>query len=85
MALEKYTKDELHKIVKLYNLGLEEKEIKQKKVDLIKTMQSKKKTFDYKHIDSKIKKADPKKSVSKPKKKKTIKQIKGQTSIIKYI
>jgi len=85
MALEKYTKDELHKIVKLYNLGLEEKELKQKKVDLIKTMQNKKKKFDYKHIDSKIKKADPKKSVSKPKKKKTIKQIKGQTSIIKYI
>jgi len=97
MPLENYKKEELKKIVKLYNMGLEEKELKQKKADLIKTMKGVKQDYDYDEIDKSLKKKETttvdkkekKKVVIKPKKaagkkKKVIKQIKGQSKISDY-
>jgi len=97
MPLENYKKEELKKIVKLYNMGLEEKELKQKKADLIKTMKGVKEDYDYDEIDKSLKKKETttvdkkekKKVVIKPKKaagkkKKVIKQIKGQSKISDY-
>tara|TARA_R110002012_G_scaffold263680_1_gene446868 strand:+ start:1269 stop:1586 length:318 start_codon:yes stop_codon:yes gene_type:complete len=97
MPLENYKKEELKKIVKLYNMGLEEKELKQKKADLIKTMKGVKEDYDYDEIDKSLKKKETttvdkkekKKTIIKPKKaagkkKKAIKQIKGQSKISDY-
>ena len=38
MVLEKYSKADLKSIVQIYNLGLDESEIKKKKSELIKAM-----------------------------------------------
>ena len=61
MILEKYSKADLKSIVEIYNLGLDESEIKKKKGDLIKAMKGVKKSFDEKDIDKKLKKHKDKK------------------------
>tara|TARA_R110000744_G_scaffold71239_1_gene143468 strand:+ start:538 stop:888 length:351 start_codon:yes stop_codon:yes gene_type:complete len=72
MPLENYKKEELKKIVKLYNMGLEEKELKQKKSDLIKTMKGVKEDYDYDEIDKSLKKKETTTVDKKEKKKITI-------------
>ena len=63
MVLEKYSKADLKKIVALYNLGLDEKILKQKKMDLIKDMKdATKKDFDEDEIDRKLKRKESTKS-----------------------
>lgn len=52
--LTKYSKADLKKIVALYNLSLDEKTLKMKKADLIKSMKSEKKDFDDTEIDRKL-------------------------------
>lgn len=52
--LTKYSKADLKKIVALYNLSLDEKTLKMKKADLIKSMKIEKKDFDDAEIDRKL-------------------------------
>tara|TARA_R110000772_G_scaffold111119_3_gene214879 strand:- start:968 stop:1282 length:315 start_codon:yes stop_codon:yes gene_type:complete len=67
MALSKYSKDDLKKIVEIYNLSIDEKTLKKKKGDLIKEMNKKGKgqLNDNDEIDKKLKKHKGKKDTHK--------------------
>lgn len=74
-TLDGYTKSELHKIVDIYNLGLDVKTLNKKKADLIKEM---KKAGKKKLVDL------PTKENLKKVKKKPLKQIAGQSKITSF-
>ena len=59
-SLAKYTKQDLKKIVEIYNLSIDEKTLKKKKVDLIKEMNKKGKgqLDDTDKIDKKLEKKE---------------------------
>tara|TARA_R110000851_G_scaffold191416_3_gene342034 strand:+ start:2193 stop:2696 length:504 start_codon:yes stop_codon:yes gene_type:complete len=76
MVLENYSKADLKSIVEIYNLGLDESQIKKKKADLIKAMKGVKKSFDEKDIDKKLKKHNDKKDKKDKKDKVDPKQTK---------
>jgi len=67
MSLAKYSKQELKKIVDIYNIGLDMSSLKKKKAELIKDMMGVKKSYDFDDIDRKLKKKT--KSVTERKKK----------------
>jgi len=60
MSLAKYSKDELKKIVEIFNLSIDEKSLKKKKGDLMKEMmkKGKGKISDTAKIDKKLGKKD---------------------------
>lgn len=60
MSLAKYTKQDLKKIVEIYNLSIDEKSLKKKKADLIKEMNIKGKgqLDDTDKIDKKLQKKE---------------------------
>ena len=67
MPLSNYSKEDLKKIVAIYNLSIDETTLRKKKGDLIKEMNKKGKgqLNDYDEIDKKIKKHDDTKTKKK--------------------
>ena len=84
MPLSNYSKEDLKKIVEIYNLSIDEKSLKKKKGDLIKEMNKKGKgqLDDYDEINKKLKKHDDTKTKkTKAKKKKPLKDDPKQPKI----
>ena len=84
MPLSNYSKEDLKKIVEIYNLSIDEKSLKKKKGDLIKEMNKKGKgqLEDYDEINKKLKKHDDTKTKkTKAKKKKPLKDDPKQPKI----